>query len=297
MKSAKIFAALALANLLTGHSFAQAPNSVGDSFISYGYSNGAGGVRGTGLLYLATDGTCRQLSASISESEGPGPIVPTYFASSIGTYTYTVETGTPGVASLIVTFPTSTAQAGYALSLMFTTATTGTGGYAPESPAGPIGFFSSTFTLLPHSENMFLVNVSNRVTLRPSDTAISGFVIQGSGSRLVLVRTVGPTLTQFGVSPVSPNPQLNLFSGTGTTQIASGGVWDSGASGTGGYDAQAMSWIFSMLGAFSLQPSSKDVAYFGLLSPGVYTAQSFDLTVSSAGGSALTEVYILPYSG
>ncbi len=295
MKSVKILAALAFAPLLAGHSFAQAPNSVADAFISYTYLSGVGGISGTGLLYLATDGTCRQFSSSFSD--GPGSPVPTYLGSSTGTYTYTVETGTPGAASLIVTFPVSEAQPSYALSLMFTTGTTGTSGYAPEGPAGPLAFFASTFTLLPHSQNTFLVNVSNRVTLRPSDTAISGFVIQGSGSRLVLVRTVGPTLTEFGVSPVSQNPQLNLFSGTGTTEVASGGVWDSGTFGTGGYDAQAMSWIFSMLGAFPLQAGSKDVAYVGLLSPGVYTAQSFDSTVPASGGSALTEVYILPYSG
>jgi hypothetical protein len=58
-----------------------------------------------------------------------------------------------------------------------------------------------------------------------------------------------------------------------------------------------MSWIFAMAGAFALQPGSKDVAYFSVLSPGVYTAQSFDTTAPATGGSALTEVYILPYSG
>jgi hypothetical protein len=276
MNSVKILAAFALAHLGTGLLSAQAPNSVGDSFFSFAYSSGVGGTSGTGLLYLAADGTCRQLSASLSEFEGPGPITPIYMGSATGTYTYTVNADDSAAASLIVTMPSSAPLADYALALMFTSGTTGGSTYAPEGQFGPLAYIPGTFTLLLHSQNNFLVNVSNRVTLRPSDTSISGFVIQGSGSRLVLVRAVGPTLAQFGVSPVSQNPQLNLFSGTGTKQIAPGAVWDSGTYATGGYDTQAMTWIFSMVGAFSLQADSKDVAYFGLLAPGVYTAQSFD---------------------
>ena len=52
-----------------------------------------------------------------------------------------------------------------------------------------------------------------------------------------------------------------------------------------------------MVGAFPLVSGSNDVAFFGVMSPGVYTAQASDSKVTAAGGSALTEVYILPYSG
>ena len=121
--------------------------------------------------------------------------------------------------------------------------------------------------------------------------------IQGGGTRLVLVRVVGPSLAQFGVSPLSGSPQLGVFQGTGTLQIATGQKWDSGSMNTQGYDAEAMSWIFSMVGAFPLVSGSNDVAFFGVMSPGVYTAQASDSKVTAAGGSALTEVYILPYSG
>ena len=142
-------------------------------------------------------------------------------------------------------------------------------------------------------KNTFLTNVSNRVTLRPNDTAISGFVIEGNTQRLVLVRTVGPTLAEFGVSPVSAHPNLKLFSGIEANLIASGQPWGSGTT----YDAQAMGWIFGIAGAFQLKTGSNDVVYFGVLDPGAYTAEAFDPTVGVEGGSALTEVYILPYSG
>jgi hypothetical protein len=296
MKITPILAAVALAHFTAGQLSAQAPASVGDSFISFAYTTGANNPGGTGLVYLAADGTCRQVSASFYEFEGETPITPTYLGSATGTYTYIVNPGDPTAASLIITL-TSPSSSGYALSLIFAGKTSGSSAYAPEGANGPLAFFPGTFTLLLHSQNTFLANVSNRVTLRPSDTAISGFVVQGSGSRLVLVRTVGPTLAEFGVSPVSQNPQLSLFSGTGTSQIGSGAPWDSGTYATGGYDSQAMSWIFASVGAFSLQAGSKDVAYFAVLSPGVYTAQSSDSTAPATGGSALTEVYILPYSG
>jgi hypothetical protein len=296
MKNLKILSGIALAHLAGSVAAALPPTDVGDSFISYSYTSGLGGTSGTGLLYLGSDGTCRQVSASVTSFQGPGPLVPIYQGSNTGTYTYALNGTDPTQAALDVSMPSGNLL-GFNIALTFTSATEGTMAYVTETVNPSFNFILGTFTLLLHSQNNFLANVSNRVTIRPSDTAITGFVIEGDGSRLVLVRGVGPTLVQFGVSPVSASPQVNLFAGTGTSAIGSGDPWDSGTNSTGGYDAQAMSWIFTMVGAFPLQANSKDVTYFGLLSPGVYTAQTFDPTTPANGGSVLTEVYILPYSG
>jgi hypothetical protein len=295
MNPLKILGAFALAHIATLAASAQTPTGIGDSFLTFTYTNGST-ITGSGLFYFGTDGTCRKFA--LSTTTGPtGAPSTTYDASQSGTYTYTPSASNTNQAAVAVTMDGSGTITGYFFSVDFGTGTSGTLDFSPQGQFGPLIFYTGNFSLLLHTPNTFLANVSNRVTLRPSETAITGFVIQGGGSRLVLVRTVGPSLAQFGVSPVSQNPQLNLFQGTGTSQIASGAVWGSGAFSTGGYDPQAMSWIFAMVGAFSLQANSNDVAFFGVLSPGVYTAQSSDATAPAGGGSALTEVYILPYSG
>ena len=138
-----------------------------------------------------------------------------------------------------------------------------------------LGF--SDFSFLLASQNTFLTNVSNRIRLRPTDTAITGFVIEGAASRLVLIRTIGPTLAEFGINPFAAMPNLYLFSGTGTDQIASGQPWGA----VTGYDAQAMSWIFALTGAFPLEAGSNDEVWFGILGPGTYAAQVSDTTTAA----------------
>jgi hypothetical protein len=294
MKTLRLLALVLLAGIASPAMRAAAPTSLGDTFLTFTYQ--AEGFAGTGLFYFAADGTCRKFSLS-TLSQAAGSTVPTYDASASGTYTTIPSADDPNRVDLAVTMAGPGVITGYYFSLEFAGATSGTLNFSGQDQFGPLYLAVGDFSSLAHSQNNFLVNVSNRVTLRPSDTAIAGFVVQGSGSRLVLVRTIGPSLALFGVSPVSMNPQLNVFLGTGTTRIGAGATLGAGTSALGGYDAQAMGWVFSMAGAFPLQPGSDDAVYFSVLSPGVYTAQASDTTTPSGGGSALTEVYILPYSG
>jgi hypothetical protein len=115
---------------------------------------------------------------------------------------------------------------------------------------------------------------------------------------MVLIRAVGPSLVNFGVTPVSAHPQMQVFTGPGTESIGNGQAWSLVTYPIllQQYDAQSMGWIFDIVGAFHLNPSSTDQVYFGVLSPGTYTVQVTDPSVGTAGGSALSEVYILPYS-
>jgi hypothetical protein len=253
------------------------PASVGASFLNL---SGVGpfGLSYTYLFYLGADGTCRQL---LTRSTFDGNIL--YNPSQSGTYTYLPTPGNTAEATLTT--------------ILSGTSTT----YVLEYNGDTSGFVasggplveSSDFTFLLATPNTFLTNVSNRVSLRPADVAVTGFVISGSSKRLVLIRAVGPTLAQFGVSPVALDPALNLFSGIGTDVIASGQAWGS----VTGYDTQSLAWIFGIAGAFPLESGSSDQVYFGLLAPGTYTAQVQNAASGAMGGSALTEVYILPYSG
>ena len=141
-------------------------------------------------------------------------------------------------------------------------------------------------------------------------------MIEGSSPRLVLIRAGGPYLANFGVSPVSSNPKLELFSSSGAP-LAAGQDWSlvtyssiepnlpAGPNGAlppvfyfspTQFDAQAMNWIFNIAGAFPLNANSNDQVFFGELPPGAYTVQVSDTTVGAGRGTALIEVYILPYS-
>jgi hypothetical protein len=250
------------------------PESIGNSFLSMNWSFlGNGGVE---LIYLGNDGSYEELSNGIYDGSG---LPPKYQPSQTGSYTYVPSGGDPDAATLTLTAASGSTE----FILEFTGDTFG----FPSSPG--VGSFS--FLLV--TPNTFLTNVSNRVTLRPSDTAVTGFVIEGTESRLVLIRAVGPGLAQFGVKAVSANPALGLYSAAGTDLIASGQDWGS----VTGYDARAMAWVFGIAGAFPLLSGSNDNAYFGILKPGAYTVQTSDPSTPATGASALTEVYILPYSG
>lgn len=125
-----------------------------------------------------------------------------------------------------------------------------------------------------------LVNASARCRVGTGDSiVVPGFVIGGSTPLRVLIRAVGPSLSEFGVEGVLENPQITLF--RGTEPIGSNDNWDSSLAPT-----------FAKVGAFTLPLGSNDAALVVELAPGLYTAQ-----VSGANGStgvALVELYVLP---
>ena len=55
---------------------------------------------------------------------------------------------------------------------------------------------------------------------------IGGFIVQGSGAKRVIIRAIGPELTQFGITDALANPRLELHNGTGVL-IASNDNWQS----------------------------------------------------------------------
>ncbi len=114
-----------------------------------------------------------------------------------------------------------------------------------------------------------------------------GFVTGGSnttGSQQLLVRGMGPSLTNFGVPSVLQDPVLNVFSST-TTVIASNDNWGSTPSNLASVQAADAS-----TGAFApVSPTSLDAAVVTTLTPGSYTAQITGKNNTS--GNAIAEVY------
>ena len=106
---------------------------------------------------------------------------------------------------------------------------------------------------------------------------IGGFAIGGTGTKQVLVRALGPTLTQFGVAGVLKNPLLELHNSAGAL-IISNDNW--------GQAPNAQSIPTNLR-----PPNSLESAILINLNPGAYTA--IVRGVNNTTGVALVEIYDL----
>ena len=162
------------------------------------------------------------------------------------------------------------------------------GSYTVTVTGGSESATSSAATLTvggtpPPVQSGRIVNLSARADVGTGgNILIAGFVIQGSGSKNVLLRGIGPTLglPPFNVTGALATPELTLISGAGTT-LATDTSWGGGST---------LSSVFTQVGAFALQPASADSAILQSLAPGSYTSQ-LSAVGTSTGGVALAEIY------
>ncbi len=115
---------------------------------------------------------------------------------------------------------------------------------------------------------------------------IAGFTIKGDAPKTVLVRGIGPGLTQFGVTGVLAAPQLSLYRSSDSAQLQQNIGWLTAP------NAAQIGLTAAQVGAFSIPANSPDSAILMTLDPGSYTAQ-----VSGVGGGtgvALVEIYEVP---
>ena len=158
--------------------------------------------------------------------------------------------------------------------------TVNTGSYTIRvtNPNGSITSNPATIAVLASSgsSTASLVNLSVRSYLpAATSTLTAGFVIQSNSGKRVLVRAIGPALSEFGVTNALADPRLEIYDAT-QTKVAENDSWPSG-----------MSAAFAQLGAFALPEGSKDAALTVTLPAGAGTAQ-----VSGNGaGVALVEAY------
>ena len=131
-----------------------------------------------------------------------------------------------------------------------------------------------------------LINISTRAFVGSGTSVeIGGFVVSGSQSGKVLIRAIGPTLSQFGVAGALAQPSLSVVNSSGTV-IASNTVWSTNA------NASAIATEMTAVGAFPLPSGSSDSVLLLTLPPGAYTA--IVSGVNAASGVALVEVYQAP---
>ena len=130
-----------------------------------------------------------------------------------------------------------------------------------------------------------LGNISTRSLVQTGEhVMIGGFIVQGTGTKRVIIRAIGPELTQFGITDVLANPRLELYNGTGAL-IGTNDDWQTTIIG-GVITGNQVSDIQNS----GLAPTeANESAIIADLQPGNYTA--IVRGVNDTTGVALVEVY------
>src|SRR6478752_5231173 len=132
-----------------------------------------------------------------------------------------------------------------------------------------------------------LGNISTRSLVQTGEhVMIGGFIVQGTGAKRVIIRAIGPELTQFGIPDALANPRLELHNGSGAL-IATNDDWQTTILG-GIITSNQVSDIQNSGHAPTAGTESAIVAD---LQPGNYTA--IVRGVNNTAGVALVEVYDL----
>ena len=121
-----------------------------------------------------------------------------------------------------------------------------------------------------------LVNLSARAIPGSGEqTLFAGFVIN-DGPKSILLRAIGPTLSQYMATPTLTDPSLAIRAGDAV--VAENDNW-------GGIDS--LKNLFALLGAFPLGAASRDAALLKNFEPRAYTVR-----IDGAGsGVAMAEIY------
>jgi subtilisin family serine protease len=180
-------------------------------------------------------------------------------------------TPTPGVTPTPAATPTPTPAA------TPTPAVTPTPAATPTPTPGVTPTPTATPTPTPAAQ---AINLSTRMRVQTGDNvAIGGFIITGSAPKHVLLRAIGPSLTQFGVPNVLADPVLELH-GPGAFATITNDNWRDDPLQAAAIQATGI-------------PPTNDLesAIDATLSPGAYTA--IVRGSNNTSGVALVEVYDL----
>jgi plastocyanin len=135
--------------------------------------------------------------------------------------------------------------------------------------------------------NSILGNISTRSFVQTGDNVmIGGFIVQGIGSKRVIVRAIGPELTPFGVPSVLANPILELHDAAGAL-IASNDNWQTTIIG----GIITHSQVQDIINSGHAPTDQMESAIIADLPAGNYTA--IVRGVNNTTGVALVEVYDL----
>ncbi len=158
------------------------------------------------------------------------------------------------------------------------TASGDAGNYTVRVSGGGLNVLSSTATLTVKSvvtgPTARLSNLSVRTAMAASGRLIVGFVVDGGGTRDILVRAAGPALAAFGLTGAMADPRLELYNGS--TVTLTNDDW-----------ALGLKPIFASVGAFAFTDGSKDAGFLQAIEgsrsvhalgtgPGVVLVEAYD---------------------
>jgi len=156
-------------------------------------------------------------------------------------------------------------------------------------PGSPWSSAVGAETSSPLTPRARIVNLSSRAVAAAGDDAlIAGVVVADTAGKRYVSRAIGPGLAAFGATGTLADPQLTVFSGTGT-ELFRNSAWERGS------DAAELPGYFKAVGAFPLATGSLDAALATLLKSGAYTLQIS--SASNRSGLALAELYELDTNG
>jgi hypothetical protein len=125
-----------------------------------------------------------------------------------------------------------------------------------------------------------LANISTRGPVGLNENVmIGGFIVGGAGNAKVVVRAIGPSLTNFGITTALGDPTLTLYDKNGSAVVTNDNWAD---------DPSAATVQF-----YNLAPSNaKESATYLQLAPSNYTA--IIRGVGGGTGTGLVEIYNIP---
>jgi N-acetylneuraminic acid mutarotase len=132
-----------------------------------------------------------------------------------------------------------------------------------------------------------LGNISTRAFVQTGENVmIGGFIVQGSGPKRVIIRAIGPELTQYGIADALANPRLELHNGTGAL-IATNDNWQTTILG----GIITSNQVSDIQNSGRAPTAASESAIIADLQPGNYTA--ILRGVNKTTGVALVEAYDL----
>jgi N-acetylneuraminic acid mutarotase len=132
-----------------------------------------------------------------------------------------------------------------------------------------------------------LGNISTRSFVQTGQNVmIGGFIVQGTGTKSVIIRAIGPELTQYGITDALANPTLQLYNSTGTL-LCSNDNWQTTIIG----GIITSSQVSEIQNSGHVPTNASESAMIANLAPGNYTA--IVSGVDHTTGVALAEAYDL----
>jgi hypothetical protein len=188
---------------------------------------------------------------------------------------YTATSGTltfgPGETSKAITIPIASQPAGQPTRQFEVVLSNPSSG----AELGQNSVATVTITNPDFSTKLFNISTRGPVQMG-NDVMIAGFIVQGDSEKRLVLRGIGPSLTQFGVPSAIADPTLALVDSNGT-QLA----FDDDYTSNPAQDQQT-------LANNGLTPTnSKEAAIVAAIAPGTYTA----ILRGKSNGVGLIEVY------